>query len=148
MSPRAVARGLAIAWCFGFVLVIPLDFLAFKADPLAVRASRALRRCQINQKRPTTKHIRRSKSGKARHLVLTEEGIELFSGIAAGRKYSDILLGREWKDTNQVRHINAACERAKINPPITFHGLRHTWASLSVMEFANTHRALAIPRRR
>jgi len=25
----------------------------------------------------------------------------------------------------------AACERAKINPPITFHG--HTWASLSVM---------------
>jgi integrase len=65
--------------------------------------------------------------------VLTEEGIDLFSGIAAGRKYSDILLGREWKDTNQVRHINAACERAKIDPPITFHGLRHTWASLSVM---------------
>jgi O-antigen ligase len=27
-----VVRGLAIAWCIGFVLVIPLDFLAFKAD--------------------------------------------------------------------------------------------------------------------
>jgi len=40
-----VARGLAIAWCFGFVLVIPLDFLAFKADlhqakwlPMSARA--------------------------------------------------------------------------------------------------------------
>jgi O-antigen ligase len=30
--PRAVIRGLALAWCLGFVLVIPLDFLAFKAD--------------------------------------------------------------------------------------------------------------------
>ena len=45
MSPRAVARGLAIAWCLGFVLVIPLDFLAFKADlhqakwlPMSARA--------------------------------------------------------------------------------------------------------------
>jgi integrase len=27
----------------------------------------------------------------------------------------------------------AACEQAKIDPPINFHGLRHTWASLSVM---------------
>ena len=45
MSPRAVARGLAIAWCLGFVLVIPLDFLAFQADlheakwlPMSARA--------------------------------------------------------------------------------------------------------------
>lgn len=45
MSPRAVARGLAIAWCLGFVLVIPLDFLGFKADlhqakwlPMSARA--------------------------------------------------------------------------------------------------------------
>ena len=26
-----------------------------------------------------------------------------------------------------------AMTRAKITPPITFHGLRHTWASLAVM---------------
>lgn len=31
LKPRAVISGLAIAWCLGFVLVIPLDFLAFKA---------------------------------------------------------------------------------------------------------------------
>src|SRR5262245_58467888 len=80
-----------------------------------------------------TLHIRRSKSGKARHIILTEEGLELFAGLTAGRKKSDMLLEREWKDTNQVRRIKAACEHAKIDPPITFHGLRHTWASLSVM---------------
>ncbi|HET7852413.1 MAG TPA: O-antigen ligase family protein [Methyloceanibacter sp.] len=45
VNPRAVVRGLAIAWCLGFVLVIPLDFLAFKADlhqakwlPMSARA--------------------------------------------------------------------------------------------------------------
>ena len=27
----------------------------------------------------------------------------------------------------------AACERARISPPITFHGLRHTWASIAMM---------------
>jgi O-antigen ligase len=32
VRPSAVIRGLALAWCLGFVLVIPLDFLAFKAD--------------------------------------------------------------------------------------------------------------------
>ncbi len=29
-----------------------------------------------------------------------------------------------------------ACERAKISPPIGFHGLRHTYASLAVMNGA------------
>lgn len=30
--PRSVSRGLAMMWCLGFVLVLPLDFLAFKAE--------------------------------------------------------------------------------------------------------------------
>jgi integrase len=29
--------------------------------------------------------------------------------------------------------MQLACEHAKINPTIGFHGLRHTWASLAVM---------------
>jgi O-antigen ligase len=32
MRPRIVIRALAVAWCLGFVLVLPLDFLAYKAD--------------------------------------------------------------------------------------------------------------------
>jgi integrase len=80
-----------------------------------------------------TLYIHRSKSGKARHIVLTEEGIELFSSLAAGRAGSALLLGRVWVENAQARPMAAACERAKIDPPINFHGLRHTWASLSVM---------------
>jgi O-antigen ligase len=30
--PRSTIQGLAIAWCVGFVLVLPLDFLAYKAE--------------------------------------------------------------------------------------------------------------------
>jgi integrase len=80
-----------------------------------------------------TLYIHRSKSGKARHIVLTEEGIELFSGLAAGRAGSASLLGRVWVKNAQARPMAEACERAKIDPPINFNGLRHTWASLSVM---------------
>jgi integrase len=29
--------------------------------------------------------------------------------------------------------MREAVDRAKISPPISFHGLRHTWASLAVM---------------
>ena len=29
--------------------------------------------------------------------------------------------------------MKAACERARIAPAISFHALRHTWASLAVM---------------
>lgn len=45
IKPRAVIRALALAWCLGFVLVIPLDFLAFNAGlhqakwlPMSARA--------------------------------------------------------------------------------------------------------------
>jgi O-antigen ligase len=31
-NPRAVIRGLALVWCLAFVLVLPLDFLAYKAE--------------------------------------------------------------------------------------------------------------------
>lgn len=30
--------------------------------------------------------------------------------------------------------MRLACERAKISPAISYHGLRHTWASLAVMD--------------
>ena len=80
-----------------------------------------------------TLHIRLSKSGKPRHVTLTEEGAEFVADLCAGRPSRSPLLGREWKEGDQDRSMGAACVRASIDPPITFHGLRHTWASLSVM---------------
>src|SRR5262249_14603133 len=84
-----------------------------------------------------TIQVRRSKSGKSRHVVLTAEGVQLFRRLTAGRGGHERLLrrnnGAPWKTVNQARPMALAVERAKIAPAITFHGLRHTWASLSVM---------------
>jgi integrase len=80
-----------------------------------------------------TLHIRKSKASKDRHVILSEDGAALFAGSAAGRRGSDLLLGREWRPGLQARRMAVACERARIDPPITFHGLRHTWASQAVM---------------
>jgi integrase len=81
--------------------------------------------------------IRQSKSGKARHVVLTEEGAAFFKQLCAGRPgHATMLLradGQQWGRAQQSPLMRAACKRAKVTPSISFHGLRHTWASLSVM---------------
>jgi integrase len=81
--------------------------------------------------------IRKSKSGKPRHVVLTDEGAAFFTQMAAGRSGSELLLGRAngdaWRASCQSVPMADACRRAKIEPRITFHGLRHTWASLAAM---------------
>jgi integrase len=85
----------------------------------------------------STLAIRVTKTGKSRHVVLTEEGIAFFSQITAGRAKSEIMLrranGEPWTKSLQSLPMARACEQAKISPIISFHGLRHTYASLSVM---------------
>ena len=76
--------------------------------------------------------IRQSKSGKSRHVVLTSEGHALFSQLTAGRAGDELILGH-WPKSRQIRPMAEAVQRAAIKPRITFHGLRHTWASLAVM---------------
>jgi integrase len=85
-------------------------------------------------------HIRESKSGKARWVRLTEEGVSFFESLTVGRAKNTLMLPhriasgnyREWRESEQREPMEEACSRAKIEP-ITFHGLRHTWASLAVM---------------
>jgi integrase len=83
--------------------------------------------------------IRQSKGGKARHVKLTkDEGVPFFKQVCAGRAGNEIMFpkasGGPWLKSHQKRPMAEACERAKIKPPIGFHGLRHTWASLAVMD--------------
>jgi integrase len=81
--------------------------------------------------------IRRSKAGKPRHVILTQEGADYFHSIAKGRTGSEFLFvkddGSEWLRSHQADPMAEANEHAKIDPPINFHGLRHTWASHAVM---------------
>jgi integrase len=84
-----------------------------------------------------TLHVRTSKRGTGRHVVLHDEGIELFSQLSDRRPGVEILLrradGNRWGKSNQTRPMLEACARAKIEPPASFHALRHTYASHAVM---------------
>jgi integrase len=81
--------------------------------------------------------IRKSKSGKARHIILTDEGTRLFAQLTGSRSGHEPLLrrkdGQPFGTAHQARPMNDACARGNIKPRISFHGLRHTWSSLSVM---------------
>ena len=81
--------------------------------------------------------IRESKSGKPRHVVLTDEGRELFAELTAGRTGRELVFvrddGKAWGPSHQQRPLDAASARAKIEPAATFHILRHTYASALAM---------------
>jgi len=80
--------------------------------------------------------IRQSKTGKARHVVLNDEGVALFRQCCAGKPGGALVFthdGMAWGKSHQELRMRAACEHARISPPVNFHGLRHTWASHSVM---------------
>jgi integrase len=84
-----------------------------------------------------TIRVRASKTGKPRHVVLTQEGQDFVAGLAAGRPGGARLIlrgnGKPWSKSEQQRPLAAACAAARIDPPINFHGLRHTYASRLAM---------------
>jgi integrase len=77
------------------------------------------------------------KTGKPRHIVLSADGMDYFEEITAGRSGSEPIFlkadGSKWLADHQADPIHETNERAKIDPPVNFHGLRHTWASHAVM---------------
>jgi integrase len=81
--------------------------------------------------------VRASKSGKPRHVVLTDEGRALFAEMTAGRTGRELVFvrddGRGWGASHQQRPLEAASARAKVEPAATFHILRHTYASALAM---------------
>ena len=68
--------------------------------------------------------IRQSKSGRARHVVLTNEGTALFGRLTAGRTGSELMLrkpnGGAWRTSHQLRPMAQACQRAKDQPASQF----------------------------
>jgi integrase len=53
--------------------------------------------------------------------------------LTAGRNGAEPMLVGQWGPSHQLRPMAEAVARAKIEPRITFHGLRHSWASHAVM---------------
>src|SRR5262249_50868947 len=82
-----------------------------------------------------TLSIQKSKSGRSRVVYLTDEGVALFQGLAAGRRGSDVLIrrddGQAFGIAHQDRRMRAACQNARIEP-VPFHTLRHSYASALV----------------
>jgi integrase len=81
--------------------------------------------------------IRTSKSGKPRHVVLTDEGREFFARLQVHARPDSPLFtkanGQCWSASDQQRPMAAASAAARI-ASVTFHGLRHTYASRLVMK--------------
>lgn len=88
-----------------------------------------------------TLYVEISKGGTARHICLTPEAVNWFQGLTAGRGPDDLLLrnesvqrnsrhghGQAWAAYDQRDLMAKACEAAKLTP-LTFHELRHTYAS-------------------
>jgi integrase len=84
-----------------------------------------------------TVHVRISKSGKDRHVFLTNEGVAFFESLCAGRPRNAVMLTRDdgtaWGPTDQPYPMRMACKRAGI-VATNFHALRHTYASLAIMD--------------
>jgi len=78
-------------------------------------------------------YISESKSGKPRHVPLNAEGVELFRRLTVGKDGDSLVLtkadGAPWLKNHHVRPFNDAIKVAKVNPPATFHDLRHAYAS-------------------
>jgi len=76
-----------------------------------------------------------SKSGKPRHIPLTDEGTVLFSQLTAGREGTIFTKanGEPWRRWQQARPLAAAAKAAKVKDA-TFHILRHTYASNLAMQ--------------
>lgn len=77
-----------------------------------------------------------SKSGKPRRIPLTDEGRQLLESLTPGKRPDEVILtktdGSAWKKDDQAGPMREACTAAKIAPPINFHAIRHTTASLLV----------------
>ena len=80
-----------------------------------------------------TVSVRTAKAGRPRHVVLNDDGIRLFEFCVAGKTHAALVFtrsdGARWGRSHQHRPLREACRRAAIDPPASFHILRHTYAT-------------------
>ena len=87
--------------------------------------------------RSRTALFRVTKSGKKQSVKLTAPACKFLKTHIGGKSADDYVFvkssGERWKPSDQSRRMTDACAAAKIEPPVTFHELRDTFASHLVM---------------
>lgn len=87
-----------------------------------------------------TLFVNESKSGKSRYVPLDQNTRIFLESITAGRSNDALLFlrddGSQWSRGDQRRPLLDACTNARIDPPASFHVLRHTYASQRLMKGA------------
>ncbi|HIF50424.1 MAG TPA: site-specific integrase [Thiotrichaceae bacterium] len=122
--------------CKRLINVCPADFRSLVQGALytGCRYGELINmKCEDFNTRARVISIPDSKSGKTRHVPVTDQGKEFFKRQKAGRKGSELMFrkknGEQWGKSHQIRLIKNASKTAKIDPPATFHILRHTYGS-------------------
>lgn len=137
-EPRV--RYLTEAECTRLLNACPADLRALVRGALLTGCRFGeLAAMQTNDYNPDaqTVTVRTAKGGKGRHIPLTEEGDKFIKRLTAGLKGTDRLFtradGSAWEKNYYQRPLRDACKRAEIDPPASFHVLRHTYGSLLAM---------------
>ena len=99
---------------------------------------KAMEVCAFDPKNESV-FIQKSKNGEARHVLLNAVGVRFFEQITDGKAPKERMFlrsnGKAWGDSEQKRPMDAACELAALDH-VTFHILRHTYASQLAMNGA------------
>jgi integrase len=81
--------------------------------------------------------IIQSKTGKLKHVFLTDNEANFFDNCLAGKQREDLMFRREdgepWRKSNQQPRMSAVLKAAGITRHVRFHDLRHTFATLLAM---------------
>jgi integrase len=133
-QPRT--RTLTVEECRRLMNAAPADLrLLIRASLLSGLRYGELTRLRVQDFADAGLAVLNAKGGSGR-TPLTEEGVEFFEEQCAGKARGELVFtrkgGQAWEAHDQVRPMNAACTRAKIDPPASFHDLRRTYGSLLV----------------
>lgn len=78
--------------------------------------------------------VRQAKTGKVKHVFLTDDEAGFFARATADKQRNDLLFrqadGSPWLKSSQQSRMAAALKAAGIKRHVRFHDLRHTFATL------------------
>lgn len=81
--------------------------------------------------------VLQGKTKRLKNIYLTDEEALFFENQVKGRRHGALMFprsdGTAWRKDHQRKRMKVACEAARIEKDITFHNLRHTFASLLAM---------------